>query len=161
MSLLRLRSASTLADAYTWIEPVPRLPIFIVGSVAVILFSGIFLVSRESALGEPWPKVAVVALLLVAPFGAISGRRMRVIRGAYNAQKPIDPKLFDRIHDPFLTISLGLRVAMFFGIFLLVSAKPGLWGSISVVATAIVLGLLGALLARLKSHVPYWETHKP
>jgi len=86
---------------------------------------------------------------------------MRVIRGAYNAQKPIDPKLFDRIHDPFLTISLGLRVAMFFGIFLLVSAKPGLWGSISVVATAIVLGLLGALLARLKSHVPYWETHKP
>ncbi len=38
VSLLRLRSASTLTDAYPWIEPAPRLPIFIPGSVAAILF---------------------------------------------------------------------------------------------------------------------------
>ncbi len=146
LSLFHLRGASTLAEASPWIEPVPRLPLFAVGSLLVILFSGVYLVIPIATPGLAWPKVAVVALFLMGPFGAMTARRMRAIRKAYSVQKTMNSELLGRLRDPFLKMSLGVRVATFFGIFLLVSAKPGLWESISLVGTFLVLGFLSSLL---------------
>jgi hypothetical protein len=147
LSLVHLRGASTLAEARPWIDPFPRLPLFAVGAVLVILFSGVYLVIQESASGKAWPKVAVSTLLLMAPFGAMTARRMRAIRRAYNAESVISSELLGRLRDPFLKISLSIRIAAFLGIFLLVSAKPGLWGSISIMGASVILALLASLLA--------------
>jgi len=46
-----------------------------------------------------------------------------------------------------LKISLGIRIAVFLGIVLLMAAKPELWASIIVVGISIILGLLSSVLA--------------
>jgi hypothetical protein len=146
LSLLHLRAASTMAEVRPWINPLPGLPVLAVGSLVVILFSGFYLVVQLSASGRAWAKVAVVALLLMAPFGAITARRMRAIRRAYASNMKINSELSRRLRDPLLKISLAIRTAVFLGIFLLVSAKPGLWQSVSIAAGSAAVGLLLSLL---------------
>ena len=47
----------------------------------------------------------------------------------------------------------GIRIAVFFGILLLMAAKPELWQSIGIVVCSVVLGLLWSLVA--------WRRSKP
>jgi len=146
LSLFHLRRVSTLTEARGWIEPVPGLPVVAVGCLLVVLFSGIYLVMRMSAFGLAWPRVTVGALLLIAPLGALTGRRMRGIRRACADATAINSELLSRLRDPFLKISLGIRIAVFVGIVLLMAAKPELWESVSIVGTFVVLGLLSSFL---------------
>ena len=147
LSLFYLRRVSTLTEARRWIEPVPGLPLVAIGSLLVVFFSGVYLALRMSAFGSAWPKVTVGALLLIAPLGALTGRRMRAIRRACANAKAINSELLSRLQDPFLKISLGIRIAIFLGVVLLMAAKPELWESISIAGISIVLGLLSSLLA--------------
>ena len=151
LSLFHLRHVSTLTEARRWMEPVPGLPLVALVSLLVILFSGIYLAMRMSAFGLAWPKVTVGALLLIAPFGALTGRRMRAIRRACADTTTINSELLNRFQDPFLKISLSIRIAAFLGIVLLMAAKPGLWVSIGIVGTVVVFGLLASLLAWRRS----------
>jgi hypothetical protein len=105
LSLVYLRGASTLAEASPWIEPVPRLPLLAVGSVLVILLSGVYLVLPISASGQSWPKEAITALLLMGPLGAIRTKRMRAIRKACRIEKASNSELLGRLRDPFLKIA--------------------------------------------------------
>ena len=66
LSLFHLRRVSTLTEARRWIEPVPGLPLAAIGSLPVILFSGIYLAMKMSAFGLAWPTVVVGSLLLIA-----------------------------------------------------------------------------------------------
>jgi hypothetical protein len=151
LSLFHLRRASTLAEARRWIEPVPGLPLVAMGSLLVAFFSGVYLAMQMSAFNLAWPKVTVVVLLLMAPLGAMSGRRMRAVRRACAAEKGSHSELLGRLQDQFLKISLGIRIAVFLGIVLLMGAKPGLWESIGVVGASVALGLLSPLLASRRS----------
>jgi hypothetical protein len=151
LSLFHLRRASTWTDASRWIEPVPGLPFLTGGSSLVIFFSGVYLAIRMSAFEEAWPKVTVGALVLIAPLGALTGRRMRAIRRACADANAINSELLIRLQDPFLKISLAIRIGIFLDIVLLMAAKPGLWESIGVVGTSVVVGLLSALLAWRRS----------
>jgi hypothetical protein len=100
-----------------------------------------------SAFELAWPKVAGGALLLIAPLGALTGWRLRAIRRTSVETKAINSELTSRLRDPFLKVSLSIRIALFFGILLLMSAKPDLWVSTGIVATSVVLGLLLSLFA--------------
>lgn len=93
-------------------EPVPGLPLVAMGSLLVIFSSGIYLAIRMSAFGLAWPKAAVGALLLIAPLGALTARRMRAIRQTSTGATTITSELIDRLQDPFLKISLGIRIAV-------------------------------------------------
>src|SRR5712692_5078856 len=147
LSLFHLRRASTLTGVQLWIEPVPGLSAVALGSLLVILLSGIYLTIQMSGFGLAWPKVSVGAFLLMAPLGAMTGRRMRAIRHASADAKAINSELLGRLQDRFLKVSLGIRIVVFLGILLLMAAQPELWESISVVAAAVVLGLLSSLLS--------------
>ncbi|MBZ5604612.1 MAG: hypothetical protein LAO79_20110 [Acidobacteriia bacterium] len=147
LSLLYLRGASTAAEARPWLDPVPKLPVFAGAALLVILCSGIYLVTPMSKASQAWPHVAVASLFLMGPFGAITARRMRAVRRAYRSSPALNPELLEQLRDPFLKTSLALRIAVFLGIFLLVSTKPGLWESIGLVGAFAALGLLSSLLA--------------
>jgi hypothetical protein len=146
LSLFHLRRAATLAEAQPWINPVRGISYVAVASLLVILGSGIHLVIAMSSSREAWPKVAVAALFLMAPLGALTGRRMRAIRRLYSTDTAKESVLFGLIRNPVLKVSLAIRMAVFFGIFLLVNAQPGLWASIGIVAGSAVLGLLAAFV---------------
>jgi hypothetical protein len=91
--------------------------------------------------------VAIVALLLIATFGALTGKRRRAIRRSSAAAAKMKPELLRQLQDPFLKISLGIRIAVFFGVVLLMAATPELWQSIAIVMVSVVLGLLLSLVA--------------
>ena len=112
-----------------------------------MLFSGVYLAVRMSAFELAWPKVAIGALLLIAPLGALTGKRMHVIRRSSGPASTTNSELLAQLRDPFLKISLSIRIAVFFGIVLLMAAKPELWQSIAIVVGSVVLGLLLSLVA--------------
>jgi len=146
LSLFRLRLASSLSEAQRWMEPVPGLRWIAISSLVFILGSGIYLATQMSAFGMAWPKVTIAALFLIGPFGAASGRRMRAIRSANGTGPAITAELLSRLRDPFLKISLGIRIGVFLGIVLLMAAKPQLWISIGIVGASVVIGLLASVL---------------
>ncbi len=157
LSLTRLRQASSLPEARLWIEPVRGLPSVAMGSLLVILISGIYLAMRMSAFEVAWPKVTVMALLLIAPLGAITGRRMRALRSAVAGAGAITPELLKQLRAPFLKVSLGVRIAVALGIVLLMVAKPGLSISVGIVIVSGVSGLLAAFVpsrGRVSLEVP-------
>jgi hypothetical protein len=153
LSLSHLRRASDLGEVRRWVDPVPGIPAVAISSIFVVLFSGIYLAVRMSAFNVAWPKVAILALLVIAPFGALTGKRMRVIRSLAETST-MKSELFRRLQDPFLKISLGIRIAVFFGIVLLMTAKPDLWQSICIVVSSAVLGLSSSLLWRRTEPLP-------
>ena len=146
LSLVRLRRAPTLTEARLWIDPVPRLPLAAMGSLLLVLFSGIYMAIRTSAFGEAWTTVTLAALLVAAPLGAITGRRMREIRQTITRATAIDSELRARLQNPVLKVSLGIRIAVVLGIILVMGAKPELWESVGVVGASLGVGLLSSLL---------------
>jgi hypothetical protein len=151
LSLVHLRRASNLSEVQLWTDPVPRLPLMTAGSGLVVFISGVYLAMQMRAFELAWPKVAAAALLLIAPFGALTGKRLRAIRLACRDAEGINSQLLNRLRDPFLKISLGIRIAVFLGIVLLMAAQPELWESITIVGTSVVLGLLLSLPAGRRS----------
>jgi hypothetical protein len=146
LSLFHLRGASNLSEVREWLDPVPGLPLAAMGSLLVILASGIYLVMRMEAYRLAWPQVAVGGLFLMAPFGAISGKRMRIIRKACAEANEVSSALLSRLRDSFLKVSVSIRIVIFLGIVLLMAARPGLWVALGVLGVSMVLGLLLALL---------------
>jgi hypothetical protein len=145
LSLFRLRRASSLSEAQRWMEPLPGLRWIAISSLFLILASGIYLAMQMSAFGMAWPKVTIAALFLIGPFGAASGRRMRAIRSA-SVATVMNSELLSRVQDPFLKVSLGIRIGVFLGIVLLMAAKPQIWVSIGIVGASVALGLLASLV---------------
>src|SRR5581483_9202879 len=97
LSLFHMRRVSTLTEARRWIELVPGLRLIAIGSMLVILFSGVYMTVRMSAFELVWPKAAMVGLLFIAPFGALTGRRMRAIRRDCTGAKTINSELLSRL----------------------------------------------------------------
>jgi hypothetical protein len=144
LSLSRLRRASTLSEVQLWLEPAPRLSRIALGSLLVILLSGVFLTIKMSGFGLAWLKVTVAAFLLMAPLGAASGRRIRNLQRLSGKGKMTQSEILDLLRHPFLKVSLAMRIAVFLGIVLLMTAKPGLPESLAIAGGSVVLGLASA-----------------
>jgi uncharacterized membrane protein len=145
LSLLHLRCASTVAEIQRWIDAVPGLSRVALGSMLVILLSGIYLTVQMSGFGMAWIDVALGTLFLLIPLAAVTGRRMREIRRLSTSGHEIQPRLLDLLQHAFLKISLVTRIAIFVGIVLLMTAKPGLPESLSIIGVSVALGLAAAL----------------
>lgn len=147
LSLAHLRAASTLAQAQPWIEPVRRLRLFAIGSVLAIQISGGYLLLLTASMDKAWPKVAMGAFpLLMIPFGNMTAKRMRAIRSAFRSKSASQDELLNMFRAPLLRISLGVRIAAFLGVFLLVSIKPGWLGSVALLAAALTISISAIFL---------------
>jgi hypothetical protein len=155
IALAHMRGARTPGEALPWINPVPKISAFAVSSILVILLTGAYLVTLEAASHQPWARVAAGAVLLMAPLGAITGRKMRAIRRGFGQSSESSEEAMTRLRDSFLKMSLGVRVAAFLGIFLLVSTKPGVWASLMLIGAAIVAGLLFSTLSWTRKPLLY------
>ena len=78
-------------QARSGIDLGPALSVIVLASLLVWLFSGVCLTVQLSGWNFTWIKVAVVATALVAPLGAITGRRTRAIGVSASATKPARP----------------------------------------------------------------------
>jgi hypothetical protein len=123
-------------------------------SLVFLLLSGIFMTSQISGWALAWPRVAMGALLLIAPFGAVTGRRLRAIQIACAASKTNVSDIFAKLRDPFLVFSMNMRIALVLGIVLLMTAKPELRQSLGIVVSSVFLGLVSTFFWRRESRAP-------
>jgi hypothetical protein len=146
MILARLRRAGTLAEARIWAGSVPSLPLVAIASMLFLLASGIYLAGELQAWTFAWPRVAFFAMFLIAPLGAMAGRRMRAIRQLARQQTATDPATLRQLAlAPLLSISLAIRIATVLGIVLIMAAKPSLDACLVIVAVSVILGLFAGL----------------
>jgi len=97
---------------------------------------------KEAAAQQAWGHVAAGTVLLMVPLEAMTGKRMRAIRRGFHPGMEENGETMERLRDPFLKVSLGVRVTVFLATFLLVSTKPGTLPAVEMIAAAILLGLL-------------------
>jgi hypothetical protein len=153
-TLSRLRRATTVGEARLWIEFAPGVPGLAILSLVFLLLSGIFMTNQISGWTLAWPRVAVGALLLIAPLGVVTGRRLRAIQIACAASKPSESDILGKLRDPFLVFSMNMRIALVLGIVLLMTAKPELRQSLGIVVSSVLLGLVSTALWRRDSASP-------
>jgi amino acid transporter len=144
VTLLHLRRAANSSEARLWFELAPGLPALGIASLVVMLLSGIFMTTQMSGWTLAWPRVSMLALVLIAPLGAITGRKMRAIRLACAARNPNESDLLGKLRDPFLKYSMNIRTSLVLGIVLLMTAKPGLRESVGIIFVFAILGIVSA-----------------
>jgi hypothetical protein len=76
---------------------------------------------------------------------------LRAIHLACLASNPNEHELFARLRDPFLVISMNLRIALVLGIVLLMTAKPEMRQSVGIVVSSVFLGLVSTVFWRRDS----------
>jgi len=145
LSQVRLRKAATSGEVGFWLKLAPGVPALAIVSLAFLLLSGIYMTKELDAWTLAWPRVAVGALFLIGPLGAISARRLSAIQCACAESKPNETEILSMARDPFLVISMNLRIALVLGIVLLMTAKPELRESLGIVVSSIFLGIVSAL----------------
>jgi hypothetical protein len=146
VTLSRLRQSTDSTEARRWLDLAPGLPAIAIGSLLFLLLSGGYMTSEMSGWNLAWPKVALAALILIAPFGAVTRKRLRAIRQACFASNTNESDLTSRLRDPVLKHSLDIRISLALAIVLLMTAKPGLQESLGIVAGFALLGFASTFL---------------
>jgi hypothetical protein len=144
LSLSRMRAAKSVSDARLWVDLGAKLPAVVGVSGLVLLFSGGYLTGRMGAWAAAWPKEALGALLLMAPLGALSGRRMRAIRTMLLSETN-GLSIVEALSDRFLTLSLSLRLWILAGVLWLMTAMPSGTASLLIISISIAIGCLFAV----------------
>jgi hypothetical protein len=147
-SLHHLRRAAEVAQAREWVRLLGA-PRFLGGPAAlIILATGIHMTATRWG-PQGWIVVGLAGMVLIAVLGpALGGRRVGLIARALRAEDGlISQALRQRLHDPVLTLSLRLRIALFFGVVFIMSTQPGIVGALAAMAVALLVGLVAAFPA--------------
>jgi hypothetical protein len=154
VTLSRLRRATTVSEARLWVEFAPGVPALAIIALVFLLLSGIYMTAQMGGWTLAWPKVALGALILIGPLGAVTGRRLRAIQIACAATTPNESDIFAKLRDPFLVYSMNMRIALVLGILLLMTAKPELRESMGIIVSSILLGLVSSAFWRRDTASP-------
>lgn len=117
-------------------------------SVVLIGVAGFEMALSTWGLTTPWIAVSLVSVVLVGPLGAfVLDPRMRAIFAATRETPdgPLPTALFTQAHDPILVTTASTLASVLLGVVFLMTAKPPLPLSISVIAVAGLLGLIACL----------------
>jgi uncharacterized membrane protein len=141
-----LRRDPDRAEMGQWIRLAAAASRFYGPALAVVLFSGGYLASKMGG-NQGWILVSFVTLFVIGLIGLLfTSRRLRAIQKAA-AGNVTSTALEVRLHDPVLVASVRLRLALVFGVLLLMVSKVDLPLSLITLAGAAALGLTAALPA--------------
>lgn len=142
----RLRRADTVERALSETGILERPPAAAHLGMVAVLVTGIWMmVTRWGP--EPWMVTALIGIAVnIGLFLTFTRSALRRLEAALS-EVPRQPGHGWRepLHEPALELSLWLRVAVLVGIVGLMTLKPALWGSVILMATAIVAGLIAGL----------------
>lgn len=150
VTLRRLRRATTFEDIRLWLGASrAAMPLGMFGMLAILLAGG-YLAGRMHAWNQGWTGVALGDLVLIGALGgAISGRRMRLVRReAASGSGGAPAELLNRTRDFALVLSFHLRGAPAIGAVFLMATKPDMVNSLIVLVVAAAAGILGAAIFR-------------
>jgi uncharacterized membrane protein len=117
-------------------------------SVLLIGVAGLEMALSTWGLQTPWIAVALVSFMLMAPIGPfVLDLRMRAIKAMAGEAPdgPLPDTLDKRTHDPILGTAAQTMASVLLGIVFLMTTKPPLATSITVMVAACSLGLFSSL----------------
>jgi hypothetical protein len=138
------RKAVEAADFRASIGALRSVPMLFGSSGALVLLTGGYLAAKIGRAGVSWVVPSLAALVVIGALsGALTGRRLRRIRGVHLAGTgPVPIGLRALVHDPLLVASLRVRLSLALGIVYLMTAKPALVPSLVVLVCATLAGLI-------------------
>ena len=117
-----LKRNKDAAEASAWTAHLPLTFGILISSLVLLLASGVRL-ARPGLWSQGWIEATFAGLLVIAPFGAVGGNRVRAIRrGVAKGQPPTEVRR--QSGDVILWVSLGLRTATAAGVAMIMTAKP-------------------------------------
>jgi hypothetical protein len=139
--LLKLRRASTNAQAREWLSLFRALGRIQGPSALILLATGLYMMTTHWR-HQAWAGLGLVGMVLMAIIGAVvTGRRMKAIGQALPAGDGALPvALRERLEDPALWTSAFVRVALALGIVFDMSVKPATGGAVAALVIALGLG---------------------
>ncbi len=145
-SLRHLRRATTAEQVGEWMRVPAEMSRVGMLSMLTLLIAGFYMMAITWG-AVAWISVTLGAIVLMILLGMVLTRqRMAAIGKTVSTERgSISSALSQLLHDPVLSISLQIRVAMALGIVFLMTVKPGLGGSLLTIGIAIILGLIPAL----------------
>jgi len=116
-------------------------------ALGVILLSGGYLGSKIDGFSQGWVLVSVVTLFFIGIIGvAFTAPRYRALLKTFeNKTEGVSSALQNRRRDPVLLASVRFRIALVFGVVLLMASKLNLRLSLITIACAVALGILVAI----------------
>jgi len=152
LTLAALRRVKNTEQARTLIGLIKMSEPLSIISGLLLLATGLYLALRHWSLQNGWIAVSLGSLVVVMPLliRGVVDPRMRVIKTMVKEAQdsPLPESLYRRIHDPVLGAGVQTLAAFVLGIVFLMTTKPALVGSITVIAFALVLGVLSGLPLR-------------
>lgn len=161
VAVARMRRASTLDQVRDWasVAQLAGKSIALIG--LAILAPALYMVVVAWGFATPWVMAALVTFVVLAVAGAtVNGRTIeRVAAAAQGTESgPIPSELQSQLAASQLWLAEGARLGLLVGIVFLMTVKPDALGSLLVLASMLVLGLiLGALAQRSRRRIPHKE----
>jgi len=148
LAVSHLRKSVDRIQADTWIALLRMAPMFYGPAIGVVFLSGRYMASKVG-WDQTWIFAALAALVAIGLTGIVFTRpRMNaIIKVAKETPDRFSACLERRLHDPVLLASVRFRVALVFGILLLMVTKMDGVFSLVAVSGAVAIGAVLAGLA--------------
>lgn len=143
-----LRKSLDRVQADPWMDVVRITPRFYGPSIGIVFLSGRYL-AEKVGWDQTWIFAALAALIAIALTGIVFTRPRvnEIVKIAKETPDKFSACLEHRLHDPVLLASVRFRVALVFGILLLMVTKLDGMFSLVAISGAVALGALLAGLA--------------
>jgi hypothetical protein len=115
-------------------------------SMALILAGAFYMTMVvDSWTDAAWPSVAVGAMVVMAIFSMLGGRRLMHIEQALRAEAPTDMVTLRPLAlHPLPWVAIKTRLGIALGVVFIMSVKPDLTGSLIAIASGAILGFAAA-----------------
>jgi hypothetical protein len=141
-----LRRNPDLAGFRAWGRIFSLAPRLYGPALGILLLSGGYLGAQMSAWAQGWVRVSFVTLFVIGAIGSVTSRRFWTIRRLLDeASDASATTLPARLNDPVLIASVRMRIALVFGVLLLMVSKLPLEPSLAIMAVAAAIGVIAAL----------------
>src|SRR5580693_423316 len=143
-----LRRNPDLAGFRAWGRIFSLAPRLYGPALGILLLSGGYLGAQMSAWAQGWIRVSFVTLFVIGAIGGLTSSRLGIIRTLLGEATDSSTRILPaKVSDPILIASVRMRIALVFGVVLLMVSKLPLEPSVAVIAIAAAIGVIAALPA--------------
>jgi hypothetical protein len=143
VGLRQFQRSNTVGEAAPWLALFTLVLRLYPTALGVILLTGGYLATNVGAWQFGWVRISMAALVITTIVGLIGAMRVRGLYRQTRNAGDTDDLIDRRLRSPWVTVVLGVRVAVALGILYVMVSKP--YGVPSLMIILIPAALVGAM----------------